>query len=436
MKRTRAQDGFAMATAIIVMMIVLGLGLALLAFTDQQQHAVTREQSSESAFTLAEAALNAQIFALSVQWPTATLNTQSAFPSSCSPTSAGAAFCPNPGGSGSSGFGGGYPSGSSATCPNGAAPTDPWSSTVPNPWLTYVRDDTGGTSQLFQSSVNQTQPAYDSDGDQNVWVRATAVVNCRMSTVVAKVAEQLVALSFPTNALNANGFETSNNGNHSNAIFDNEPGAVIGSISVRCTGLQGPPGAGTQCTNYVSGQVQSETWASPPVGSSALSNSQLQGLKLQAQANGTYHPPNDCNVPSLTGAVVYVEGPCNLSFQGSSVFNSASSPGILIIKSGTLYLDGTVQYYGIVYDVNSQGCPSASSSYCLNGSGDVVEVHGNAVVQGAIDVDGNGTVRLGSSGNGSGTGNLVYDGTEFDQLKTYAGAAEVPNTFRQLPQGQ
>ena len=73
------------------------------------QRAATRQSNSEQAFSLATAAMNAQIFELSSQWPTATANTQRPFPSSCGPANAGASFCPNPANSNGNGsFGNGY----------------------------------------------------------------------------------------------------------------------------------------------------------------------------------------------------------------------------------------------------------------------------------------------------------------------------------------
>jgi hypothetical protein len=50
--------------------VVLGVGFAPLSRTDSQQHAAAYESSGEQAYSLAEAALNAQIAELSVAWPT------------------------------------------------------------------------------------------------------------------------------------------------------------------------------------------------------------------------------------------------------------------------------------------------------------------------------------------------------------------------------
>lgn len=433
MRRAGAQDGFALIAALMVMMIVLGLGAALLTFSDVQQRAATRQSSNEQAFILAEAALNAQIFEISSQWPTAAANAHSAYPAACTAASAGASFCPNPTNSNGSGsFGSGYNPGGTAACPPGT-PTDPWSgsSTVYNGWTTYVRDDgptgSSSTSALYNSSVDQTQPAYDANGNGIVWARAVGVVNCRAVTVVARVSDQLLQLNFPQSVIDANGFETSNNGNKT--IIDRQGSSPQPSlISVRCRGLTGP-GQGTPCTNYgKSAQVSPAAdgipsgWLSPPSPSTTLSATQLAAVKAQAIANGTYFTAPNCptSITQLTGAPVYIENCGALSFTGNGAANSAASPGYVVLYNGTLDLGGTTNFYGEIYAANAQGS-----------TGDVVTLHGNTTVQGAITVDGQGTINFGSSGV-----NIVFDPTIFSQMTVSGGAAGTPNSFRVLPQGQ
>ena len=94
MTRAREQEGFALITAIMILVVLLGLGLGLVMLTNNQQRAATREQSRESAFSLAEAALNAQIFQLARQWPTE----KSPAPTSCTEaTSTSTNACPDVG---------------------------------------------------------------------------------------------------------------------------------------------------------------------------------------------------------------------------------------------------------------------------------------------------------------------------------------------------
>jgi len=69
MARARNEDGVVLVSAIILLVVILAMGLALLLFGDNQQRASAREQASETAFNLAEAALNAQVGQLSSRWP-------------------------------------------------------------------------------------------------------------------------------------------------------------------------------------------------------------------------------------------------------------------------------------------------------------------------------------------------------------------------------
>src|SRR5690349_15627465 len=69
MRRAGNEEGFAVVTAVVLLTVIMGLGLGLLLFTDSQQKASTREQASEAAFNVAEAALNAQVGQLSRKWP-------------------------------------------------------------------------------------------------------------------------------------------------------------------------------------------------------------------------------------------------------------------------------------------------------------------------------------------------------------------------------
>ncbi len=69
MRRTPNEEGFAVVSAIVLLTVIMALGLGLLLFTDTQQKASAREQASEAAFNVAEAALNAQVGQLSRKWP-------------------------------------------------------------------------------------------------------------------------------------------------------------------------------------------------------------------------------------------------------------------------------------------------------------------------------------------------------------------------------
>jgi hypothetical protein len=243
-----------------------------------------------------------------------------------------------------------------------------------------------------------------------------------------------VSLSFPSEVINANGLETSNSGNHSGPILNTQGNGQISLVSLRCTGLGGnPPNTSTCAQIQRPDQVApGPSYASTPSPSPTLTSTQLAAAKAMAIANGTYFGSGSCptTASQLVGSPVYVEGPCNININGGGTINNPT--GYLVIVNGTLYLSGSTTYNGVIYAVNQQGCPNPSSSYCLNGRGDVVQVQGNATVSGGVTIDGNGTIYLGSSGQG----NVTYNPAAFTPMSAYGGAAATPNTFRQLPAGQ
>lgn len=445
--KARSEEGFALVSAVILMVVVLGLGFALLSYTDSQQHAGVYENSGEQAYSLAEAALNAQIAELSTQWPSAA-HPWSGYPGYCNATNASATTgCPS-----ASDLTAAYPGIGSGTCPSNT-PKDPWSSssTTSNGWTTYVRGDgsTSGaaTTQYFNSATERTMSPWDM-GTHELWLRAAGVVNCRMQTVVTKVTAQFSPIPLPQAAIAANGFATSNQGNK--IIVDTigtyaQPSAEVGTpsnkpgpIAMRCNGL-----SSANCESFRNspspGQVYPNTSGATPTSSQTLTPTQLNALMMAAQADGTYfgvdgsgNPICPTTMAQLTGAPVFVQGPCNISIKSTLTANSDTSPGVLVINSGSLTLDGGATFYGVIYVVNP---PSGSGTPC-NGS-DAVRIQGSSEVQGAIIADGNGTVCFGSSGGNNGTvTNFVYDDRGFSSVIGFDGAASTPNSFRVLPLGQ
>jgi len=434
-RRAHGEEGIALVSAIILLMVVIGLGLGLMAFSDTQQRSATNEQQNEGAYALAEAALNAQIYELSLQWPSNALNAQSAYPYGCNAATNGTSYCPSPSDLSS------YQAGSQA-CPAGTS-GDAWNSSAPsNGWTTYVRDagsSGSSTQQFFSSTAEKTAASYDASDNGYLWVRAVATVNCHTAAVISKVSAQLVGLNFPRNVLTANGFEINNNGHGSSYVLNNGPSGQPSPVSVRCNGLGSAKGPNTTCTNYQSGQVgPNDNVATTPASPAAtLTPTQLESLKAQAIAAGTYWPKAGQACPAtmsdLTGAPTYVAGPCTITITGGGTANSQASPGFLVLVNGTIEISGSSTFYGVIYAVNAQGCPPGCiQSNNAAAASDVVYVHGNGQVLGGIDVDGNGTVGLGESHQG----NLTYGAAGFNTMKTWGGAAGTPNSFRQLPAGQ
>lgn len=413
MRRAHDDDGFVLATAIVILAIMMGLGLGLLLLTDSQQKASGHEQASETSFNVAEAALNAQIGQLSNSWPS---SKELAFPTAgCTAANSTATpGCPT-----SETLNVGYPS-ESTTCPAGS-PKDPWGSPLTNKWTTYVRDDVG-ESPYFNSSEESaaSTPTYDANGNGKVWVRVVGVVQCKVVSLVALASEQLVTVPFPSSAISGNWFRTSNNGNK---VIVNTKGksSQAGGVSMRCNGFEGTAKEiKEQCEEWDEkhGQVSPNTTEVAANPSQTLTASQLADIKKAAQASGHYFATGHCpsSLAEATGTSVYIEGPCELSYTGGTG-NSEKAPGFLVLVNGTFKLNGNAEFFGTVYAVNAQGS-----------SGVVVEVHGNSNITGSINVDGNGGISFGSSHE-----NLTYSNTAVEELKVFAGASATRNSFRVLP---
>jgi Tfp pilus assembly protein PilX len=411
-RNPRNDDGFALVTAIILLTVMLGLGLGLLFLTDSQQKASGREQASESAFNVAEAALNAQIGQLSHAWPS---TSEQPYPSRCTEANAGEGGCPS-----AASLKIGYPS-TTTSCPAGT-PKDAWGSPLTNEWTTYVRGDVSEPGQLFNSTAEATAPTYVKNGQ--VWVRAVGVVQCRMVVLTALVSPQILAIPFPQTAIAGNWFETSNNGEK---IIVNTKGkaAKSGGIGMRCNGH-------TPCEKFREGQVEPDTKVPAPP-EQTLSPSQLESVKNLAKAAipSRYFAAGTCpsTLAEISGAPVYVEGPCNLSFTGNGTGNTAEKPGFLVIANGTFQLNANTTFYGTVYAVNAQ-----------KSSGVVIELHGHSKLIGSIVVDGNGGISFGSSGNGGKkeeeTENFTYSNVSVNNLEGFVGASATRNSFRVLPINQ
>jgi type II secretory pathway pseudopilin PulG len=417
MRAARSENGFALVTAIVLLTVILALGLGLLFLTESQQKASSREQASETSFNVSEAALSAQVGQLSRSWPG---NTKLEYPTSCTAaTTTATNGCPT-----SQSLSAAYPNTGSASCPAGT-PKDAWGSPLSSGWTTYVRDNgpVGAPTQLFDSTAEKSLQPYDANGDEKVFVRSVGVVQCRIVVLVALASAQYVAVPFPQAAVAGNWFETDNNGKK--LIIDTQGGASQpGGVSMRCSGL-----TLAECEKYPAGkeQIVPDTTKVSATPTPTMTQVELEGQRSAAESSAppAYFKTGTCpaSLAELSGKPAYVEGPCNLSFTGGTG-NSSAKPGFLVLANGTLKLNGNAEFFGTVYAVNEQAS-----------SGVVVEVHGNAQLKGTIIVDGNGGLSFGSSG-GQSNGNVMYDPTAANGVRTLAGASATRNSFRVLPVGQ
>jgi len=409
MRHARDEQGFALITAIILLTVLLGLGAAVLTFTDNQQSASLREQATESSFNVTEASLNAQVGQLSRAWPG---KASEKYPETCTTsTSTSTNGCPTAGSLTSA-----YPNISPVSCPSGT-PKDAWGSALTNQWTTYVRDDVG-ESAVFNSATEKSAATWDANGNGKMWVRSVGVVQCRVIPTITLISRQLVSLNFPSDAASGNWFVVTNSGKKVIVNTAGEPPGQPGEIAMRCV-------SHSPCETWDEGkeQISPNTTKSPPLPTPLLNESQLSALRSQAIANGTFRSPTVKGCPTglsqLAGLPAFIEGCGEMHFTGG-VGNSKASPGFLVLNDGTIEINGNAEFFGVIYAHNNQGSKGA-----------VVQLGGKATITGAIDVDGEGGIEFGSD-----KANLIYDSTAIKEVKAYAGATPTRNTFRILPIGQ
>lgn len=408
MLRRLARDdgGWALFTSLTLMVVMLGIGTATFGMVDGQtaQSRVGREK--ETAFNLAEAAMNAQIFQLARDWP-----------------AAGSAGNPYPACTQDS---------TASRCPNAAQLTALFASPdvgTSAQWSTSVRDNnTNATQNFYSDALTQSAPGYDANGDGQLWVRAQGRARGRTRTLIALVRAQEQQEDLPRGTLITGRLDISNNGNK--VIIDAQGGSSeSGLVAVRCTPvlLESTPclghklGGGLLATalaslnsllnKQISPNITQTGYSSAP----ALSAEGRARLKATAIANGTYYASGCPSAAGLSGAIVYIENG-NCSYTSNTQFNSPSAPGMVLVAQGSLYLGGTTNFYGVVYHANEAAM-----------SGTAVQIQGNAVVQGGVLVDGQATTIAGSSKL-----NIRLDLNAYDRVRSYGSAGVVQNTWREI----
>ncbi len=396
--RARGEEGMALLVVIVLMAVMLTTGLALASTIDTQGSASRAQRVRDSAFNLAESALNAQMFALSRDWP-----------------GPGRATLP---------YGTCTQATPSVRCPDGATLTGGGSPDLAGAtWSTTVRDNGAGSAPNFYSDASTSlQPGYDLNRDGRVWVRAQAVAQGRTRTLVALVRAETQEEDLPHAALIAGSLEISNNGKKELIRSDG------GAVTVRCdpTSLlfRGKSCVGhavnsvLDLTSLLSGRLATQISGTQPAYSSpvgpAMSLEARARLKATAIADGTYYA--GCpSAAQLTGRLVYIEAG-NCSYTSNTQFNSAAAPGAVILNTGSLSLGGTGNFYGVIYNANAAGLSTLG-----------VETQGNAQVIGGVLIDGMAQMVVGSSGL-----NIDFDLNAFRAVASYGSAGVVQNTWREI----
>jgi Tfp pilus assembly protein PilX len=394
-KTLRAERGFALVPALLVMVILLTFATAALALADGDQADSRRERERESSFQLTEGVLNAQIYQLSMRWPGKT--TVTPYPASCGPTT------------------------TNGDCPTASALNAQFKTVdyaAGSQWETEVRDNGGATPNYWTDALLTSASRYDANDDNFLWVRASGVIHGRKRTLVALVEAENVTLNFPRATLVSGHFDVSNNGNKVMIDTNGESNQFSpGDIIVRCA--LGSAG----CASYQAGkgQIAPDTVRSNPAQPRAVSVEALDQLRDRAKAEGNYY--TGC-APSLAGdqpgELVFMENATGCHFNANAVYNTAAKPGYVVIARGAIAdINGTATFYGILYHANLD-----------NATGNLITLAGNVSVYGSIVIDGPGGLSAGSS-----KVNLVYDPNVFNGFKAFGTAGIVQNTFREITAG-
>jgi hypothetical protein len=399
MRLLHREDGWAVATAMMVMALILSFGLALFVYVDGQQAIDQQERQRDSSFDIAEGVLSAQTFLVGRQWPTAT---DPAPLSGCSSASTPSGVCPSPAWVTASLGGADYAAAAA--------------------WNSQVFDNALPDQSYYKEGVTNTSGVahYDANGDGRIWIRAQGQVKGITRTLVAQVRLQRTgdeAINIPHNLVTAGKLATGNNGNK--VILNTQGSAASpGTIDVRCTVRT------SACLDYRSGQVSPDTTTLGYPGMHAVTLDMVNRMRDRAKAEGTYFTNTcpdrpDAGVP---GSLVFIEN-ADCHFTGNGTANTETNPGILFAYSGTLRFTGSWYFYGLVYAYN------ATNLTAMN----VVDTGGNTTIQGAVIVDGDGGVTVGSSGNNP--ANLIWDDRYLYQqstVYTYGSAGVIQSTWRQV----
>lgn len=398
----RDERGSALVIAMIAMGMMLMLGLATLALTDQQTRQSGVERFRESSFNLAEGALQQQSYLLGGRgWPKLASD---ALPVSCTlgsdPSDPLNRRCPTPTSLVTAAGGGAYDE------------IDYKSGVV---WTTKVRDNSAVNNQIYTDAIDSdTVPRYDANGDGFIWVKSTAKVGDRPRTIVALLKRDPIPIFLPKGVLVAGALEIGQGG---------QPGVITSDTTskptLRC------PGYGDPCADYEPAKPPNKPAQIVPdsVEYNASPGNRIPDSTLQQllESGTTY---SDCPSEAQLSGVVVIDVPDTkvCSYQSNAIFNTSTVPGIVIMKRGTLEFKGTAQFYGMLVHLNL-GLRDASvvpqPDACIRISG-TNNVYGGIVVEGKCGAYISGNARLNYSPN-----NLNFSVTGVAGL--------VQNTWRELP---
>jgi Tfp pilus assembly protein PilX len=438
--RLRHDDtGSALITAVMAVVIMLGLGLALLSSVDLQASQSTNERTRDRAFNLAESVLNSEAFVVGRNWP---------------------ATAPTPNNAcGAAGMGFADSLGSSAATSDtritrlrsnlNSSYTD--AAYTGASWQVNVCDD-DSTSSVWSDTLLTSKVGYDQNANNKLWVRAEATVDGKTRVVTGLVLVRTSAALNPKYALVSgglkddlgtviNGLDNSVAGGVLTTLFGGTPTVasdptqpatpLTGVTAVRCGALDVEASTLSTCvsgtigalaavpivTNLVTGgkmeQYPTTTTATPTA---------INQLRTQAIASNTYYSSSAggatvatapaCTFTTNTGtrdanAIVFIEKVgtgdqyCVLSVASGVQYKA------LVIGSGRVIIRGngtptgtptgssgpqTNTFSGVVYALNLQRNPVADGGLGLGDATspgrEVVVLDSGAHVKGGVNADG------------------------------------------------
>jgi hypothetical protein len=433
--KLRSQDGSALVTALMVMLVILPLGLALLAIVDTQAKDSGSERTRDRAFNLADSALTSAAFSLGkYSWP----SSGSAAPSNTGATGTASAC-----------------SSASYGATLGATPAANSATAKLQPNLNASYEDSAYIGAAWQINVCDNDPAdaahpvwkdallsrwnYDQNADGKLWIRSEATVSGRkrvlaglvevaqtpaMSSKYGVIAGRMNAELTNTVGTVLNGgllgsLTSSLLGSHPLVAPDNPtyPSPTSGVTAVRCgaldgclTGALGAAGSLSLVNSLVtSGAIAQAT--SP----TAMSAASAEQLKQQAIASGTYVAtttgssttgtsaatvPPACTIPAAASSttIVYIDKVgdgdqyCLLDVSATKAYKA------LVIGSGRVVLRGnnaitatsatatTNTFRGVVYALNLQRKTSLGDA--SSPPREVIRIDRGAHVFGGVAADG------------------------------------------------
>ncbi len=399
MSALRREEGTALITTILVIAIMLGLGFALLSVVDAQSDQTRQERSSEAAFNLAEATLNAQAFLLGRNWPysAAQVPDGGAPAAPCSGqtmtgTLAVPAANPAPGLKDQLQAMLAQTSGAMS-----GASTAAW-------WVTACEEgarNAWDASLLDGLAYDPSVAASPAPKPRRMWVRAEAHLDGRKRAVVALV-QAGQAPAFPANLAVVTGKLGADLTTTSGQIVG---GGAVGPLLGSLTGgskpvIEGP--VGLRCSvldqgllpDCLSGifKATSMTTVAPLLqanefvnfrSDTALSAERLALLRQQAQSTGTYYAKTSAGAGSVAdgapclpagsaGKYVFIEQVGDGT--GSCILDTAANPSAraLVVGAGGVRIQGGGTFTGVVYALHRTALAGGAPDVMLSGGSKVV----------------------------------------------------------------